>query len=245
MSFWKYQDYENKELIIYNTAPVPLELAEHLKEYNIIVRNEQNELGTDIPYSSLGRIRTESLAYATGDIYQCWDDDDMWMPWHLSLGVRELKKCNRGAWMPGTSYWSQDDGKTFAYTENSMEASVLVAMPSLKKYGFDCTSGTEHLPWRRGMREDKELSEHDYTYPFESYAYLWGSEIAAHKTSGNVDDPDNFKNHMEACTDFGEGQKLDFANEEYIEGLFRNVYNCFPHQDLKTRLNMYLKHSQL
>ena len=76
LGFWKYQDYDNKELIIFNTAPVPLELDESLKEYNIAVHNHPTEVGTDIPYTSLGKIREQALAFTTGSIYSCWDDDD-------------------------------------------------------------------------------------------------------------------------------------------------------------------------
>ena len=115
MTFWKHQDYQDKELIIFNTAPILMELDESLSGYDIKIINRECEFETGEPYSSLGKIREDALKFATGDIYICWDDDDMFLPWHISQGIRELEKCGLGAWMPAQSYFSQDDGANFKY----------------------------------------------------------------------------------------------------------------------------------
>ena len=102
-----------------------------------------------------------------------------------------------------------------------MEASILVDIEKIKEYGFNYESGTEHLKWLIPMRDDGDLVIEDIN-PFESYAYMWGSELAPHKTSGNVDHPNNFENHKAGSTDFGEGKKLTFVPDEQVERLFTN-----------------------
>jgi len=239
-TFWKYQDYENKELIIFNTAPIPIELDDSLKGYNIKVVNQQTELGTDKKYDNLGRIREDALTFTTGDLYSCWDDDDMFLPWHLSQCVKNLQENDLRAWMPAQSYWSPNNGESFDYARNSMEAAVIVYINEIKKYGFAYKNGLEHLPWRRGMLDDGLLSENDEVTPYESYAYIWGSQIAPHKTSGNVSDPDNFENHKDKSVDFGEGEKLTFVSPEHVERLFINVYKSKPSEELRVHLKQYL-----
>ena len=100
-------------------------------------------------------------------------------------------------------------------------------MKVLKKYGFEYKNGLEHLSWRVKMKNNGELSESDEVTPYESYAYVWGSSLAPHKTSGDVNNPDNFENHKLGSQDFGEGKKLTFVPDEQVEQLFVNVYNSF------------------
>jgi hypothetical protein len=238
-TFWKYQDYDNKELIIYNTAKVPIELDEPLKEYNIRVINQSTETATGAPYSSLGKIREDSLEYAKGDIYICWDDDDFFLPWHMSRGIEKLIECGRPAWMPGRSYWSPDGGKTFEHARNSMEAAVLIYIDKLKEFGFSYENGLEHLPWRRGMIDTAELDENVDVFPYESYAYVWGSDLAPHKTSGNINSPNNFDEHKKGSDDFGEGKKLTFVSSEKIEEYFKNICDFVNDERLTTLMNSY------
>tara|TARA_Y100000310_G_C20574046_1_gene759564 strand:- start:293 stop:1093 length:801 start_codon:yes stop_codon:yes gene_type:complete len=239
-TFWKYQDYDNKELIIFNTSPIPIELDDSLLEYDIRVVNQQTETDTVEPFSSLGKIREDALEYATGDIYICWDDDDMFLPWHMSQGVEKLLECGDPAWMPGQSYWSCDGGETFEHAQNAMEAAVLVDIDELKKYGFSHESGAEHLPWRRGMQNDGKLDEQVMVTPYESYAYVWGSADAPHKTSGNINQPNNFEHHKAGSTDFGEGEKLTFVPNDQVEKLFINVCKSMSNDELYEKVGTYL-----
>jgi len=229
-----------KELVIFNTAPEPLELDDYLRDLDIIVINQPNAHTENsiIPYSSLGKIREDALRFATGEIYVCWDDDDMFLPWHLSQGMDNLG--NKPAWMPAQSYFSNNGGKTYELCRNSFEASVLVRIDALEEYGFSYESGAEHLPWRRGMVDSGELSERDEVTPLESYAYLWGDDLAPHKTSGNIDHPDNFNNHKEGSTDFGGGKTLKLWDAKDIEEYFKNVYESVRHPKLKAKMNHYL-----
>jgi hypothetical protein len=122
-----------------------------------------------------------------------------------------------------------------------MEAAVLVDIEELKKYGFDHESGSEHTPWRHGLRDNGELVENIDVTPYESYAYVWGAEASPHKTSGHLGQPNNFEVHKEKSTDFGEGQKLTFVSPKQVERLFLNVCKSMNNDELDAKMNSHLQ----
>ena len=97
-----WQDYPVKELVVFNTAPTPIHLDPYLRSFaNVRVVNQPLKAdGT--PYQSLGDVRTASLAHAEGDVYICWDDDDFFLPWHITNGIE--RKGSDIAWKPEVSY---------------------------------------------------------------------------------------------------------------------------------------------
>ncbi|MFA5313828.1 MAG: glycosyltransferase family A protein [Methanomassiliicoccales archaeon] len=240
LACWLYQDFPDSELIIYNTSPIPLQLHNKLRGFPIKVFNRSVN-ANGLPYSSLGEIRREALQQATGNIYVCWDDDDLFLPWHISQGMQHILKENKVAWMPEQSYFSYDGGKIYKHATNSMEASVLVSIREVLKYGFSNESGSEHLPWRRGLVDAEKLDEHCSVTPFESYAYIWGEPLAPHKTSGDLRNPLNFENHKKYSDDFGEGKLLVPWAKERIDQYFINIQASFPSIKLQERFDYYLK----
>ena len=236
---WLNQDYEDAELIIFNTASELLLLSKSLRDRGVRLINQCRDTKDGLPYASLGAVRRDALAYATGDVYVCWDDDDLYLPWHLSQGAANLRLCGRGAWMPAQSYFSDDGGRTYRLARNAFEASVLVWMDCLLKYGFDTDkSGAEHLSWRMPIVTDGQLSESDEVTPFESYAYIWGEP--GHKLSSEIDRPDNFQRHRAHSTDFGAGVALSAENQEKLETFYTNIHASYPVPSLGDRLNRYL-----
>lgn len=237
---WLNQDYDDAELIIFNTAKEPLFLGQLLRGRGIRLINQTCDTKNGLPYASLGMVRHDAAEHVTGEAYVCWDDDDLYLPWHLSQGVANLRLCGRGAWMPAQSYFTDDGGQTFRRARNAFEASVLVRTDYLFRYGFDTSkSGAEHLSWRIAMVADGQLSENDEVTPFESYAYVWGE--AGHKISSEIDRPDNFERHQAHSTDFGSGAELFPESQEKLETLYANIYASYPLVALGSRLNSYLK----
>jgi len=237
---WLNQDYGHAELIVFNTAEQPLTLDKSLQGRRIRLINQSRDTMNGLPYSSLGMVRHDAAAYAAGDVYVCWDDDDLYLPWHLSQGVANLTLCGRGAWMPAQSYFSDNGGQTYHLSRNAFEASVLVQTDHLRRYGFDTNkSGAEHLSWRMAMVADGHLSEDDEVAPFESYAYVWGEP--GHKISGEIDSPDNFERHKAQSIDFGAGTALVPEDQEKLETFYANIYASNPVPSLGERLNSYLR----
>ena len=217
------QDYEGPtELIIFNTAPVPLELSPELKAQGNIINVHAPTNAEGNPWTSLGEVRNAALDHATGDLYSCWDDDDLFLPFHLTQSVRHWLLVKAVAWKPEFSLFSNDGGKTFSLAGNSMEASIIARLDFVKEHGFSTKqSGGEHVQggWLDIARAKRELLIENVR---PSYGYVWGDGL--HKTSGAIDNPNNFENHQAASQDFGEGLTLDPWKPEMLEWKFKAAY---------------------
>jgi len=196
------QDYPHKTLLIFNTAVKEIVLDDELKDRGVRVVNRQtNQDGT--PFRSLGEVRRGAMNFGEGDAWICYDDDDLFLPYHISQSVDRYKKAGTLGWKPRHSLFSGDGGKTFKFAGNAMEASILVDLNFVREHGFSTEkSGGEHVfgGWLDKLREQDQLTIEDIR---PSYAYVWGDGLS--KTSGNIDNPDNFENHKEQSQDFGDG----------------------------------------
>ncbi len=201
LTFFLDQNYEHKELIIFNTAGKRLELSEELKNKNIQIINQQISTETNKPYTNIGEVRRDSIKHMKGDIYICWDDDDLFLPHHISQGVKKLIDCGKLAWKSKYSFFTGNGGDTFDMVENNMEASVLMWKEVLDVASFKDGNGDEHAPWLAYVRKNNQFVERDLITPNESYVYYWGDGL--HKQSGDLGNPDNFENHKKSSVDFG------------------------------------------
>mgnify|MGYP003649244899 CR=1 FL=1 len=203
------QTYENKELVIFNTAETPLVLGESLAFDSRINLVNQATKANGEPFTSLGEVRTAALNHAGGSLFVCWDDDDLFLPHHLSQSVERWKAAGTFAWKPRLSLFSMDGGKTYKLAGNAMEASIIVNLDFIREHGFSTKqSGAEHVQggWLDVAKSQNQLTIEDVT-PLESYGYVWGDGLS--KTSGNIDHPNNFENHKLASQDFGAGIPLE------------------------------------
>ena len=220
---WLSQDYlGEKELVIFNTAPEPLNLGETLASLENIKNIHAPTNAQGLPWSSLGEVRNGALEHASGDLYSCWDDDDLFLPFHLTQGVEKFLEHKVTAWKPRFSLFSNDGGKTFKLAGNAMEASILADLDFVKAHRFSTKqSGGEHVQggWLDKLNGDQFVVEN--VRP--SYAYVWGDGL--HKTSGSIDNPNNFENHQNASLDFGTGQKVKPASLEELQDLYRAAYD--------------------
>lgn len=218
------QDYAGpSELVIFSTSPVPLVLSADLeKRPNVILQNSPTRKNGQ-PWQSLGEIRNAALGYASGFLFVCWDDDDLFLPWHLSESVSRWAKSGKRAWKPRESLFSTDAGQTFKLAGNAMEASILAELEFVKEHGFsEEQSGAEHVQggWLDVARGQDELAIEDAP---PTYGYVWGDGL--HKTSGNIDAPDNFESHKAASNDFGDGKPLSPWTPHQLRDRFAAAYD--------------------
>ena len=224
------QDYENKHLLIFNTAETPIHLGSSLLNKNITVINQQTESQSGRIYSDVGTIRQDAFdkVYSPNDVYICWDDDDIYhSKQHISRGIDKLMNSKSFGWKPKYSYFTYDGGKTFGKLDNAFEASVLVYMKHVKEIGFKKSNGDEHT-WFFKLFEEGNISTDDLE---PSYIYVWGEEIAKHKQSGDIKNVDNFINHKQQSQDFGNRtmEELEYSvTEEWtlkIKNFYENINN--------------------
>ena len=237
------QDYSNKELVIFNTAQTPLVLADSLSHRGDIRVVNQTTKSNGDGFASLGDVRNSALEHVEGDLYICWDDDDLFMPWHISQAVENYIQCDELAWKPDVSYISIDGGNSFkGIAGNAMEASFVVDMTQIKKCGFSTNkSGAEHVDG--GWLSQTSWRQQDVS-PFESYGYIWGDARAPHKTSGLINADDNFKNHKDSSQDFGNAP-LSPAPLTSLEKFFKSAVAVWENQDSHEMSNHSASRSQV
>ncbi len=95
------QDYPDKELIILNDNSV-----------QTIICDVPNIIVVNIPrrFSSLGEKYNAMVAIASGELLAPWEDDDISLPWRLSLSVRALAVTGAQYYNP-RRYWFYSSGK--------------------------------------------------------------------------------------------------------------------------------------
>jgi hypothetical protein len=209
IKFFLDQDCDvEKELIIYNTdTEYPLELSDNLLNKNIVVINNNTDSQTKEPYTNIGSIRKDSLNFGDGTHYICWDDDDIFLPWHIRQCVDGFNsRPEIWAWKPFTSmYWPPNREPELAC--NMMEASILVDLEKLREVGFaNHQGGGEHLHWIDYFHKYNKKYIEKESVP--SYCFNWADqgEMRGHKQSGTIDRKDNFEYHKANTKDFAKSK---------------------------------------
>lgn len=224
------QTYPNKELIILNTdMEHPFELG--IDDPSIIVVNNNLDYQTGEPYQNRGQICRDAVTHATGDYFMLADDDDIYLPWHLQQAVDGIEQNGKDAWKPEQSFFATQD--RLILVMNTLEASVIVKMNRIREIGFrsDLT-GYEGLSWYTQLRDEKQLDEHNKIY-VPSYCFNWSDpgDVAGHKQSGDINNPNNFDNHKVASRDYATGPLVGLTKEELDEAYKKYYDYLVEHKD--------------
>jgi hypothetical protein len=227
------QDYEGKHtLLIHNNSEIPLKFID-LRDLGLIENNKHVYLWnshidpkTNKPYKTLGEIYNSELGYVQSlfilegkidfinmtykvfDIVTHWDDDDLFLPNHISEGVKgylRAKEEDKLAYKPKQSWYRHAGGLTLL--ENNLEPSVFVDFDFLKETGYSDTTTEQHLQWygKLGV-EDKILID---PKGIPTLIYNWGDSVNdttayTFKTSGDCSNPENFNNYRKYSRDHGD-----------------------------------------
>jgi glycosyltransferase involved in cell wall biosynthesis len=93
------QDYDDKELIVLNDDTYTLEVDGWLQDAGVRVVNAPTR------YSTLGAKYNAAIELSTGGLLCPWEDDDIMLPWRLSLSASTIGQCDY--WNPHR-YWFRD-----------------------------------------------------------------------------------------------------------------------------------------
>jgi len=237
------QSYPNKELIIFNTDKEnPYELA--FQDPAVIIINNGIDYLTGNPYENRGQICRDAVTHATGDYFMLADDDDIYLPWHLEQAVDGIEANGKDAWKPERSFFATPE--KLELVMNTMEASVIVKMDRIRDIGFRVDkTGFEGLSWYTKLRDEGNLDEHNKDY-LPSYCFNWGdpSEVAGHKQSGDIDNPDNFENHKKASGDIPTEPLKPITLKE-LEDTYDKYYKYININAFKFNENYYKKYFKM
>jgi hypothetical protein len=157
-------------LLIYNQHPVPLSF-DHPR---VRVVNEAP------PAGSLRHIRKRmhDLADPSADLIHWWDDDDLYLPWHLQDYLDHIGK--NVAWKPASS-WFSTANVTYSLTANMLEGSWVFRADYLKAAPLDTHPDYTDHPVIPQTRDAGKLATTDLKGR-TSYIYRW--DIGTQHVSG-------------------------------------------------------------
>lgn len=196
------QDYNGKHtLLIYNNSSILQELGKFKIADNkrIILINKSTDSKTNLPYRTLGAIYNDALSYIPNDvdIVNGADDDDIYLPNHISEGVKGLMSSGKKAYKPKFSWYLTSDGIT--PIENTLEPSIFVKFSHLKEYGYFDNTVNQHHKWINPL-----LPNDIYVDPKgkKTFIYTWNGGVF--KTSGDPMNDINFQRYENFSTQHGD-----------------------------------------
>jgi len=234
VAMYHAQTYQNKELIIFNTdTEYPYELG--FDDGSIIVINADKNYETGEGYTNRGDICRDAVTHTTGDYFMLADDDDIYLPYHIQQAVDGIEELGTHAWKPQKSLFAAPN--KIELCQNTLEASVIVKMDRIREIGFrNDLTGYEGLSWYTKLRDEGQLNENNTKF-VPSYCFNWSdpSEIAGHKQSGDINNPNNFDNHKNASADVANIPLVGLSTDE-----LDNVYAPY-FEFLKSKQNEFNK----
>lgn len=225
--FFLDQDYKDEHLLlIYNNSSVHQALhIEEAKNSNTTIHYSA-EMGNksvilinkdpDISYSNLGEIYTDALKYVPEDtdVIVHWDDDDIFLPNHITEGVKGLEKAieeGKISYKPAQSYYRHPGG--IQLMSNTLEPSIFVLASHIREHGYGLTTTDQHLQWVNPLVYGGKIRVDEAGA--STLIYNWGdTDIPTFKTSGNAGHPNNFKNYRDFSRDHGDQVLIPWKKEE-------------------------------
>lgn len=245
------QDYEGEHtLLIYNNSEIALRLdldnipnweftldgaisAEALignKRIKLINQNLDSLTGEE--YINLGAIYRDALKWVPEDIdiITFQDDDDLFLPNHISEGVKGFLKGKKTAYKPQFSWFRHTLGMELM--NNTLEPSFFINAKFLKDTGFGEETTSQHLKWVHKLLAMDGLFVDQEGVP--TLIYNWGdTNIPTFKTSGNAGDPNNFQNYRVFSQDHGD-KVITPLNREDLEQYYQQVYTEEAYKNLRS-----------
>jgi glycosyltransferase involved in cell wall biosynthesis len=200
------QDYPDKELIILNDTPG---LRLHYGGDSRVRVINQN-----FRFATLSTKLQAMIPRATGDVLCRWDDDDISLPWRLSLSLERLRATGGEEWHPD-AYWYWPIGDRLYRNVghgNSHITSVWTRAALAKIGGYPAgLSGNEDQAFNTKLLEAGLFNEEAIDTENIFYLYRWG--VSEHHLSGAKADA------MGGCQDHYNriGERPQVGGEVHLE----------------------------
>lgn len=217
------QDYEGPHtLLIYNNAKERLELSniELPENKKILLINKNYSSETNEAYKNLGEIYRDILEFIPDDIEIVYhhDDDDIFLPNHISEGIKGIKEAfsrDQIAYKPMYSYYRSPEGMHIM--RNNLEPSIFLTVKHLKKFRYSDATTEQHLQWLNPLVDKDLIYVKEHGIPTLIYNWGDGNKIPTYKTSGDCKNPNNFNLCREMSRDHGDGIITPISHKEARE----------------------------
>ena len=221
------QDYPGKKrLLILNDAPEPILC---LQPGACSVRNQPR-------FPTLGHKRQALLEAARTPLVAHWDDDDLYLPWHLTQCVQVLQREGVSCVKPGAAWWAvgpREDLQVRGIRHNVFEGQMVFRRDrALDLGGYPPKVSGQAKALLDAFRRAGEL--HTWNPPDEriSYVYRW-ADGAGH-ISARGDSRASHDGFAERNRDFADGRPLIPAADapswaaERVGGQFAGLAGATP-----------------
>jgi hypothetical protein len=229
--FFLDQDYPGAHtLLIYNNSDTPQGLwkpsiGELPQNKQIDLVNICTSSRTNERYNTLGDIYNDALKLIPSDtdVIIHWDDDDIFLPNHITEGAKGLRQARltkKAAYKPAKSYYRHPQG--IELMSNTLEPSIFVEASHIRQYGYSATTTDQHLQWVNPLVYENLIAVAESGVP--TLIYNWGdTDIPTFKTSGNAGHPNNFNNYRNFSQDHGD-RILTPWTKESVQKYYDLVY---------------------
>ena len=232
LRFFLDQDYQDfHQLIIFNNSDVSLTLGEmdipDEQQKAIRLINNHISYQTGERYKNLGEIYNDALTHIHEYTHVVihWDDDDIFLPNHITEGVKGLERAilrdaGNEAYKPAQSYYRHPGG--LQLMSNTLEPSIFVSAKHIRGHGYSNTTTDQHLQWVNPLVYEHKIFVDDNGPA--TLIYNWGdTDIPTFKTSGNAGHPNNFNNYRNFSQDHGDQVLTPWSKEE-VQKYYDLVY---------------------
>ncbi len=211
LSCFLSQQYDDKLLLIYNNASIPIKMD---PIENVKLINNNIDYVTKQPYSDVGSIFRDALTHIPADVdyVSIMDDDDIYLPRHFSRAAEffSADKAGYKVWKPGYYFFKRSLlDVEYLHSNNNLEASCIIDHSFLKKHGFEINASvTYNLRWLNAARRenlvflDSKNIEPSYCYEFSQGDLTHVSHIS------DTFSKEQFDQRVNETSDFGKDESL-------------------------------------
>lgn len=163
-SFLQQTALEDATLLVLNQHAIPL----HFDHPRVTVINEQ------MPGVGVRAIRVRMIELTDPDVeyIHWWDDDDLYMPWHLEDCFAHIGDAK--AWKPHKSWALTGDG--YSRDSNFFEASTMFRAADLRAAPHDAFPAYPDHPYFKHLLDRKEVKTTELG-ELTSYLYRWSTGV--------------------------------------------------------------------
>ena len=200
--FFLDQDYEGEHIhLIYNNSPskisYPKEVLNTLpSNKKVILINNYKKLSTGQPYSNVGDIFNDAFTFVPSnvDVITHMDDDDIFLPNHISEGVKGIERAllqGKKAYKPYYSYFGY--GGKIQKSHNTLEPSIFIYYSFMKEHPYRETVVDYNQGWEEPLRNENLILIDEKGV--STFLYDWLGNMNTFKISGAANTHENFVNH--------------------------------------------------
>jgi hypothetical protein len=219
LSCFLHQTYPNKKLLIVNDAPVPINCR----------FPDVEAVNVDTRYETLGYKRQAILEMVDTPLISHWDDDDLYLPWHLAENTKRLLEADVWCVKPSKALVLSGDCEG-NYRMKGPESNVFEAMmtfmpdKALELGGYSDASSGQTIQLMSAFKEEGKYLLYE-PKPFPSFVFRWANGVR-HVQGRNG--PDAGEIFARGNRDFGRGDLVPKNLSHYYSVIEEYIGKLLP-----------------